>query len=403
MRVLFTCSAARPHLFPVVPLAWACRAAGHEVRVASAAKIADDIVHTGLPAVLSDGIPQRQPNWFIDSIYSQEPWPHEWPVNLHLLNDRQREHLERLGNAVIAGSTAMVGDFVAFAQWWRPDVVVYDAVSYAGAVTAAVLGIPGVRHLFGSASLPRLELRDGLPLPAYSRLFHQFGVDVTTEATMTVDPTPPSMRLADAQAPWRGMRYLPYNGSGDVPRWLAGPRDRPRVCVTWGHTMVRALGGAAAGPYRQAIDAIATLDVDIVVVASGEQLGRLGELPKSVRTSKSTPLHLVLPHCDLIMHQGGDGTTLTAAAQGLPQLAITRKPDAEVPAGRLAATGSGLHMRYQELRHNPVGWDLVRTAVEKLLADQAYRDAAQRLRAEIERQPAPAEIVPVLQTLEGIA
>src|SRR5882724_3106945 len=124
MRVLFTCSAARPHLFPDVPLAWACRAAGHEVRVASAAKIGDDIVHTGLPAVLSGGVPAQPAKGFVASIYSQEAWPAEWPINLHLLNDRQREHLERLGNAVIAGSAAMIGDFVAFAQWWRPDVVV---------------------------------------------------------------------------------------------------------------------------------------------------------------------------------------------------------------------------------------------------------------------------------------
>ncbi|TCO46631.1 nucleotide disphospho-sugar-binding domain-containing protein [Actinocrispum wychmicini] len=400
MRVLFTSSAARPHLFPVVPLAWACRAAGHEVRVASGVKIAADIVHTGLPAVLSGGVPVHPAKGraeFVASIYSQEPWPHEWPVNPHLLNDRQREHLERLANAVIAGSAAMVADFVGFAQWWRPDIVVYEAVCYAGAVTAAVLGIPGVRHLFGSASLPCLELRDGRPLSAYVQMFRRFGVDVTTSAAMTVDPTPPSMRLADAEQPWRAMRYVPYNGSGDVPRWLAGPRSRPRVCVTWGHTMVRALGGAAAGPYRQAIDAIATLDVDIVVVASGEQLAQLGELPKRVRTSESTPLSLVLPYCDLIMHQGGDGTTLTAAAQGLPQLAITRKPDAEVPAGRLAMSGAGIHLRYQELRHNRSGWDLVRTAVEKLLADQAYRDAAGRLRAEIEGQPTPAELVPVLE------
>src|SRR5690349_11470899 len=107
MRVLFTSSAARPHLFPVVPLAWACRAAGHEVRVASAAKIATDIVHTGLPAVLAGGEAvhaQRNRAEFIASIYSQEPWPHEWPVNMHLLNDRQREHLERLGKAMIAGA-----------------------------------------------------------------------------------------------------------------------------------------------------------------------------------------------------------------------------------------------------------------------------------------------------------
>jgi UDP:flavonoid glycosyltransferase YjiC (YdhE family) len=167
--------------------------------------------------------------------------------------------------------------------------------------------------------------------------------------------------------------------------------------------MVRALGGAAAGPYRQAIDTLAGLDVDIVVVASSEQITQLGELPSCVRTSEGTPLHLVLPHCDLIAHQGGDGTTLTAASQGVPQLVITRKPDAEVPAGRIAANGAGVHFRYQELRHNHARWELVRSAAEKLLADPAYREAAAALRAEIERQPTPAQVVPALEELERAA
>ncbi|NED83271.1 glycosyl transferase, partial [Streptomyces sp. SID11233] len=35
MRFLFTTFAARPHLYPMVPLAWSALAAGHEVRIAS--------------------------------------------------------------------------------------------------------------------------------------------------------------------------------------------------------------------------------------------------------------------------------------------------------------------------------------------------------------------------------
>jgi hypothetical protein len=51
MRVLFTTWAWRSHLHAVTPFAWACRAAGHEVLVASQPGLVDEIVRTGLPAV----------------------------------------------------------------------------------------------------------------------------------------------------------------------------------------------------------------------------------------------------------------------------------------------------------------------------------------------------------------
>jgi len=51
MKVLFTTWAWPSHFFPLVPLAWALRAAGHEVRVASGPELAGTIRASGLPAV----------------------------------------------------------------------------------------------------------------------------------------------------------------------------------------------------------------------------------------------------------------------------------------------------------------------------------------------------------------
>ncbi len=50
MRVLFVTLAASPHFFVQAPLAWALRAAGHEVRVASQPDLMDTITAAGLPA-----------------------------------------------------------------------------------------------------------------------------------------------------------------------------------------------------------------------------------------------------------------------------------------------------------------------------------------------------------------
>jgi UDP:flavonoid glycosyltransferase YjiC (YdhE family) len=44
---------------------------------------------------------------------------------------------------------------------------------------------------------------------------------------------------------------------------------------------------------------------------------------------------------------------------------------------------------------------VIHDALEKLLVDSAYRDAARRLGAEIEGRPAPADVVPALLELAG--
>jgi glycosyltransferase len=403
VRVLFTATGARPHLYPLVPLAWAFRAAGHEVCLASTKAVAPDLRDTGLPAVVLHAGPRRDAgarDAFVDKIHQQDPWPDEWAVNLHRLSEEQHEYLRRLGSVLVLGSDTVVDDLIAFGRQWRPSLVVHDAVSYAGPVAAEVLGVPSVRHNFGTASVPRLELAGAVPLPEYSRMFERFGARVRVEPTATVDPTPPRMRLSSPSLPCFDVRYVAYNGPGALPARLRVHTGRPRICVTWGHTSPRALGGAAADPYLLAINAMASLDVEIIVVTTRSQARSL-LLPRCAWTAIATPLQLVLPYCDLLVHQGGDGTALTAATLGVPQLAITRKPDAELVGARIAAVGIGKHLRYQELKACGEPELVVRHAVRGLLTGKSWRAAASWLRAEIERLPAPADIEPELAALAG--
>jgi glycosyltransferase len=294
---------------------------------------------------------------------------------------------------------------VAYAREWQPDIVVYDVAGFAGAVTAAVLGVPGVRHLTGYGLRPMENQMTAkrLPLPEYVALFEHFGVPFRPAPTLTIDPSPSSLRIAVPE-PWQEMRYVPYNGPGEVPAWLPDwlRQTQRRVCVTWGHGVTRtmlALGTAALDPLRDTIRALSTLEVDVVIATTAEQLAQLGELPANARAAISVPLQYLLPYCDLIVHQAGDGTALTAAALGVPQLAITNKPDQALTSDRLAALGAGLHLRYQDLQLDPARRDVIRSAASKLLAAGRHRQAARRLRHQIAQQPSPADVVASLEAV----
>lgn len=401
MRVLFTSHGAAPHLFPMVPLAWAFRAAGHEVRMASQTKIRNALVRNGLPAFEIMNAPrwtEAQRRETVSAIYFQEAWPPGWARDPGALTGEQRAYLEFIGRRLIANGEAMADELIEIGLAWRPDLIVYDQITFAGEVAAARLGVPSVRHLCGTVAFPRAEFDTaGQPLAEYERLFSSRGLAMVRDPLAWVDMTPPSMRVA-TEPNTVDVRYVPYNGPGTVPDWLAEPTRRPRVCVTWGHTAALALGEEASRPFVIALEAIAELDVEIVVVTTAEQIAQLN-LPPGARTAASAPLHLILPYCDVLVQQGGDGTTLTAASCGVPQLAISRKPDAEVSPGQLAGVGAGIHLRYQEIRDDENAKGIIRTAVERLLEEPRYREAAQWLRAEIERQPAPAEVVSTLTAL----
>jgi UDP:flavonoid glycosyltransferase YjiC (YdhE family) len=402
MRILFSPHRDRQHLYPLVPLAWACRAAGHDVRIAAVPALADAIVHTGLPAV-TVGADMPPPTSRDDAgtvmVYQHRRFPPDWPLHPDRLDAEQRAAVELLGRNSAAIAEYSVDGLIAFAESWRPDVVVHDTASFTGPVAAAALGVPNVRFLTGVGLRPMETRVAGTePIPEFAALFERRGLKVRLPATTTIDPSPPSLRLPVPE-PWQEVRYVPYNGPGVLPPWLNRAAGRPRVCVTWGLSVSRAskrLGPPALEPFRLAVEALAGLDAEIIVTTTPDQLEVLGGLPPGVRTVASLPLQLLLPQCALIVHQAGDGTALTAAAAGIAQLVVTRKPDTALTGSRLAAHGAAIHLRYQELERDPDAREVIRRAAETLLADSTYTMAAVRLREEIERQPTPAELVPAL-------
>ncbi|GAA3368902.1 DUF1205 domain-containing protein [Streptomyces sannanensis] len=384
MRVLFVSWAWPTHFYPMVPLAWALRAAGHEVRVAAPPGIEAQVTAAGLPFV--------QVGRDLDAVARFRAYipgrasgsPGRGPRAVSLFADL---------------ADAMADDLVAFARAWQPDLVVHEPTAYAGPLAAAAVGARAVRMPWGADLMHRqatleAERRELTPLLA------RFGLDaVDTLGALTVDLCPAAMQVPEESRPGaldrRPMRYLPYNGAGRVPVPLPpAERRRPRVCVTWGTTVGRLDASLfLAGEVVAALDA---LDVGIVVAVAAQQRPLLGDLPERAKVIESVPLHCVLPHCDLVVAHGGAGTILTGLAHGLPQLVVPQLIDHTFNAERFAATGAGISL--PRAGADAAG---IREAVLRLLEEPSYRKAAEEVRAENDRRPAPAQVARQLAEFAG--
>ncbi|MCX5199482.1 DUF1205 domain-containing protein [Streptomyces sp. NBC_00249] len=404
MRVLLTTWAWPSHLYPMVPLGWALQAAGHEVRVAVGPSLADAVTAAGLtPVVVRDdadlvGLSTAPA---LNSWHHQERWTSDWYGRPELLSPARREMYAALGRKQTAMAASMVDGVVDFARDWRPDLVVHDAVTFAGLVAGAVLGVPTVATLWGAIALPlhHRDLLTGEPSPEFAALFERFGVPPKLGPDLWLDPCPPGMSLPSPE-PRLPYRYVPYNGPGAAPDWLREPADRPRVCVTWGITTGRIRTAGATDVFDQVVEAVSGLDAEIVFALSPAQREGLGALPAGARVVESLPLNLLLPSCAVVVHQGGGGTTMTAVRSGTPQLIVSPRPEQMMTGDRLERLGAARHLVRGELADDPVGATArLRTALLDLLADESGVRAASRLRADMLAQPAPASLLPHLETL----
>ncbi|WP_433170043.1 nucleotide disphospho-sugar-binding domain-containing protein [Actinoallomurus sp. CA-150999] len=375
MRVLMLSSPFASHLAPMVPLAWALQAAGHDVMVAGPPDVMDVVHATGLCGV-TIGEPVRAAEWLSGHLP-------EGVRPIQMFGPGTPETLESGVKLWLAHARDALPGYLALARCRRPDLIVVDPLEFAGAAIAGTLGVPYVQHRWGIELLGHLAWRfageffDGpLPPPA-----------------LIIDPAPPELQTPGLP-PARTIRHIPVNGTAPAPAWIG---DRPasrRVCVSLGR-QTALMGGLPL--FRNLIAAFDGLpDVEAVVTADPEHHATLGPVPRTVKVVPPTPLDLFLHSCDAIVHHGGASTTLTAIGFGLPHLVLPQVSDEFAVGRRLAGTGAALTIEDHRRQDDPAR---VRSALRTLLDDDAHTRAAARLRRSQQAMPPPSAAVPLLEAL----
>ncbi|MEU4802947.1 glycosyltransferase [Actinosynnema sp. NPDC023587] len=372
MRFLFTCVGGPGHLNPLLPISRAVADAGHTVLWATSDALRGLVERAGFPFHRLGAV--------AGTTTSRERTPLVAP-------DREVSDSEVRENFARRGTRARLPLVQPLVDDWRPDVVVCDEFDFASVIAAERRGIPHATVLVTAAGTqlrpevvagPLGEIRAELGLPADPDL-------LAPARYLRLSPFPPSFRAPDSRL---------HNTDHDIrpPIPDAVPRAaRPSVYFTLGTEF----GPESGDLVERVLAGVRDLPVDVLATV-GRHLdpAGFGPQPAHVRIERYVAQDEVLSRCAAVVSHGGSGTVLGALAHGLPHLVLPLGADQPANAERCAELGAGLTL--DAATATP---DDVRTAVARLLAEPAFRRAAERLRAELAALPGPEHAAALLDRL----
>lgn len=404
MRILFTSIPARTHVHSMIPLAWAARVAGHAVCIAVGPSLVDYVAGTGLPVV---AIGEEAVVELPTSAQSARTPFGNLDFEKFNADDVVTNELIAMFTVMVPSYFAPVNDVMltpltAWARSWRPDLVIWEPMTWAGAIAARGCGARHARLQWGpdvlGDAILRLDTRLAELPPAHREdplrewLYWSADrvgaavedADVLGEWTIEVESElfrlPTGLDTVEAG-------YVPFNGPAVIPEWVATPSARPRVCVTLGISSREARNVDAIDPI-ELVRALGRLDADFIVTLSEEQQRELGGAwPPNVRVVDFVALDVLLSSCAAIIHHGGAGTWSTALRHAVPQVIVGHTWDAPLKARMLHKTGGGIALP------SGAGAEEIVEALRQVLASHVFRERARELAREVRSMPTPADAI----------
>ena len=357
MRVLVASTGGAGHFGPLVPFIEALSRSGDQVLLVVPPQLEATVAALGHPFRLAGEPPPRDLGAIQQRLATAPP-----RVAATLAN---RELFGRLWTAALLPAAERA------CREWQPELVLHEAAEYASAVAAERCGIAHAQIAISLADVEAGSL--DLAAPVLERYGEGFVERLRAApylsrfpASLDPSPFPLTRRYAEAVA----------EEEESLPDWWDGS-DAPLVYVTFGSVLGELPDAVAA--YRAALEAVADLRARVLITTGHAiQTEALGAPPPHVHIEPWVPQAEVLREADVVVAHGGSGTTFGALAAGVPLVLVPRFADQPVNSSRVAATGAGLVAP-------PDGG--LRAAIETVLTDASYGQAARRLADEMRALP----------------
>ena len=387
MRVLVVSTQGVGHIYPVVPLAQAAAGAGHEVLWAVPPDAIGAIEACGMKAVPAgldrDATAARARELFPDHMNE-----------FMTMAPREREFLLFPVRFIAAQGNAMLADLRDVIDQWRPDVILHEPMAVAVPPLAIRRGLPFAAVAFGAFPTAR---KLAVAEPQLRELWAQEQLDVSPWGglfdQLYLHPLPASVgepAPADTVRPMRPMCFDGATPGTPVPDWLTAlGHDRPCVYVTFGTET------PGLAPIGVIANALAAFDVDVVVtVGRGIDPASVPSTAPNVRIVQYVPQRAMLERASFMVSHAGSGALLGAATTGVPQLCLPLAADQFRNADAAVAAGLGI-----SLEPGMVTEESVAESFRRLLDEPSFAEAARRVAGDFAALPAPADVVPALESL----
>ena len=375
VKILFCARPSFGHVYPMLPLAFAARDAGHDVSFATTDHFLERLHRLGF-AVHDVGVTIESARDELMAALAVPTMPR---------NDDGRPDLSQGARLFIDGvARPTAADLSSLLPAIAPDVLAYEQYDLGAAVAGHANGIPVICHSLspqppegilsgrGAADrLARLWSDHGITEPLLDVLVGDVYVDVFPAVLQ-----PPSVVAEPARI---RLRPIPFVESGaTLPHWV-GHTGRRLIYLTLG-TVV-----ATDEVLVPAIHGLSRLDADILVALGSATGTELGALPANVHIEDFVDQPAVLRHADLAVHHGGSGTILAALASGTPQLLLPKGADQFINADLMMAHGLARAIEPSATTESSIA----RAAAAEI---GCLRPAASAARDELLTMPDPSEV-----------
>lgn len=383
MRILFSGIPLVGHLLPMMPLADAARAAGHETAL---------LTSGGLAAMVAPvRVLQAGPSigeMIEETVTRTGSHPSRMvPETMELHGERVEFSFVDVLRSVemYAGLRVELSFDEALRQAvaFGPDLIVCEESDFVGPMVAAALGVPWASH----------AVMGPLPEPYWQAMRERVAREYRSRSLTAmpriafVDPYPDSLRSPTEQPPADRITIRPtVNEHGPVQH--AEPdlqTRRPCAIVTLGTSVNNSVALSALA------SSVAAAGFTAIVTAQREDLS--ADIDQDgVRPVGFVPLARLLPQVDLVVTAGGTGTVLASLSRGLPMVICPFFADQPWNAARLAHRGAAIVIDDVAEAGN---------AARRITENPAYSEAAEGVAAELASLDSPDTVLSRLVCLSS--